>query len=258
MFDVAIIDEVCKATLPEILAPMIIARKAVLLGDPKQLPPVFCSEERQIIRQLEKCHLNRYMYIDSLFENSDKVLMLDKQYRMSNQIGEMISTLFYDGYLKNGRDEDSIDPLSWITYTPTQQWPTTQEENSEKPRIFNKDECIIIVDLVTEIRNSRPEITIGIITPYRAQTTLLREMIQQSDKIKIDTVDGFQGKERDVIIFSVTRTTGSYRFLADTRRLNVALSRAKDSIIIVGDTKYGENNALLSRIMQYSTVKKRK
>ena len=78
-------------------------------------------------------------------------------------------------------------------------------------------------------------------------------MIQQSDKIKIDTVDGFQGKERDVIIFSVTRTTGSYRFLADTRRLNVALSRAKDSIIIVGDTKYGENNALLSRIMQYST-----
>ena len=258
MFDVAIIDEVCKATLPEILAPMIIARKAVLLGDPKQLPPVFCSEERQIIRQLEKCHLDRYMYIDSLFENSDKVLMLDKQYRMSNQIGEMISTLFYDGYLKNGRDEDSIDPLSWITYTPTQQWPTTQEENSEKPRIFNKDECIIIVDLVTEIRNSRPEITIGIITPYRAQTTLLREMIQQSDKIKIDTVDGFQGKERDVIIFSVTRTTGSYRFLADTRRLNVALSRAKDSIIIVGDTKYGENNALLSRIMQYSTVKKRK
>ena len=69
-------------------------------------------------------------------------------------------------------------------------------------------------------------------------------------------VDGFQGKECDVIIFSVTRTTGSYRFLADTRRLNVALSRAKDQILIVGDVEYARENALLSEIVKYCTVKK--
>ena len=257
MFDVAIIDEVCKATLPEILAPLIIARKAILLGDPKQLPPVFCSEEREILRQLESCHLNRYMYIDTLFENSGTALLLDTQYRMSNQIGEMISTLFYDGILKNGRNEETEDSLSWVAYTPTRRWPTLQEENSDQPRIFNEDEGVIIADLVNEIQTVIPETTIGIITPYRAQATLLRKKIQPSENIKIDTVDGFQGKERDVIIFSVTRTDGSYRFLADKRRLNVALSRAKNKIIIVGDTEYAKRNGLLSEIMRYCTVKKR-
>ena len=255
MFDVAIIDEVCKATLPEILAPLIIAKKAILLGDPKQLPPVFCSEEQEIIHQLESCHLDRYMYIDTLFEKSSTVLLLDTQYRMSNRIGEMISTLFYNGNLKNGRDEDTADPLSWVSYTPTKRWPTLQEENSERPRILNEDERDIIVDLVTEIQTITPETTIGIITPYKAQATLLRKRIRQSENIKIDTVDGFQGKERNVIIFSVTRTAGSYRFLADTRRLNVALSRAKDRIIIVGDTEYAKGNELLAEIMNYCTVK---
>ena len=255
MFDVAIIDEVCKATLPEILAPLIIAKKGVLLGDPKQLPPVFCSEEREIIRQLERCHLDRYMYIDSLFESSNKVLLLDVQYRMSNQIGEMISTLFYDGLLKNGRNEDSIDPLSWITYNPNKQWPNPQEENRERPRIFNEDECEIIFDLVSEIQSTKPEMSIGIITPYKAQASFLRKTIKQSENIKIDTVDGFQGKECDVIVFSVTRTTGSFRFLADKRRLNVALSRAKDKIIIVGDIEYAGGNRLLSDIMNYCIKK---
>lgn len=254
MFDVAIIDEVCKATLPEILAPLIIARKAVLLGDPKQLPPVFCSEEREIIRQLERCHLDRYMYIDSLFESSNKALLLDVQYRMSNQIGDMISSLFYDGKLRNGRDEDSTNPLSWITYTPTNQWPNQQEENRERPRIFNEDEREIISDLVTAIQIAKPEMTIGIITPYKAQAALLRKTITQSEIIKMDTVDGFQGKECDVIIFSVTRTNGPYRFLADKRRLNVALSRARDRIIIVGCKEYAKGNNLLSDIMQYCTV----
>ena len=64
MFDVAIVDEVCKATLPEILMPLTIAQKAVLVGDPKQLPPVFCSEEIEVIRSIEKCNLQKYMYID--------------------------------------------------------------------------------------------------------------------------------------------------------------------------------------------------
>ena len=61
MFDIAIIDEVCKATLPEILSPLVISRKAILLGDPKQLPPVFCSEEQEIIRSIQNCNLNRFI-----------------------------------------------------------------------------------------------------------------------------------------------------------------------------------------------------
>jgi superfamily I DNA and/or RNA helicase len=195
------------------------------------------------------------MYIDNLFETSKATLMLDMQYRMSNQIGKMISKLFYGGHLKNGREEDSSEPLSWISYIPTKQWPEIQEERREKPRIFNEDECNIIADLIKKFQTSNSRMTIGIITPYKAQAIILRKKIRQSDALKIDTVDGFQGKECDVIIFSVTRTWGSYRFLADPRRLNVALSRAKDKIIIVGDIEYAKGSKLLSKIIKYCTIK---
>lgn len=256
MFDVAIVDEVCKATLPEILAPLLVSRKAILLGDPKQLPPVFCSEERSIIRQIKGCNLDRYMYIDSLFEKAGASHLLDTQYRMVNEIGTMISELFYNKNLKNGRDESSDNALTWISYTPTHQWPTKEEEIKDNPQIYNEDECSIISKLVTDELKANPEVTIGVISPYKAQTARLKAVIVNSENVKIDTVDGFQGKECNVIIFSVTRTTGSYRFLADIRRLNVALSRAKDKIIIVGESEYAKENPLLLKIMNYCTFKK--
>ena len=132
MFDVVIIDEVCKATLPEILMPLTIAQKAVLVGDPKQLPPVFCSEEIEVIRNIEKCNLQKYMYIDELFLQSKKVTVLDTQYRMTNQIGDLIGKLFYDGKLKNGRNVDIADGILWVDYAPTQMWPLTEESTDEK------------------------------------------------------------------------------------------------------------------------------
>lgn len=254
MFDVAIIDEVCKATLPEILTPLLVARRAILLGDPKQLPPVFCTEERNIIRQIDACNLDKYMYIDDLFKKSEAVVMLDTQYRMSLEISKMISTLFYEGKLHDGRNEKIHKSLTWVSYTPTQQWPELQEENNINPRIYNKDECSIISNLVNQMHESDCSLTIGIIAPYRAQVSLLKSRIKDNIKIKIDTVDGFQGKECDVIIYSVTRTSGSYRFLADPRRLNVALSRARDRIFIVGCTDYTNRNTLLSSIFKYCVV----
>ena len=256
MFDVAIIDEVCKATLPEILSPLIISKKAVLLGDPKQLPPVFCSEEQEIIRNIQDCNLNRFMYIDHLFDSCSNVCALDTQYRMTNQIGNMISELFYDGAIKNGRAEEKADCLTWVTYKPSKQWPLPQEEASDKPQIYNDDECKIINEILTKIIHENGlNITIAVIAPYRAQVASLRRVYKKTDNVKIDTVDGFQGKESDVVIFSVTRTTGSYRFLADKRRLNVALSRAKDKIYIVGEKNYAEKELLLRKIISKCHVK---
>lgn len=250
MFDVTIIDEVCKATLPEILSPLIISRRAILLGDPKQLPPVFCSEEKEIIRSIKNSNLDRFMYIDSLFSNGKNVSVLDTQYRMSNTIGQMISELFYGGSLRNGRNVDFENELTWITYSPSNDWPVFKEESSDKPRIYNEDECRIVADLVKEILNgSNHDTTVAVISPYRAQISFLRKTCITSDRVKIDTVDGFQGKESDVVIFSVTRTKGSYRFLADVRRLNVALSRSRDRIIIVGNREYAKSEPLLKIIM---------
>ena len=94
------------------------------------------------------------------------------------------------------------------------------------------------------------------ISPYRGQVGKLRKSLSKINNIKVDTVDGFQGKECDIVIFSITRTFGPYRFLADYRRLNVALSRAKDYIYIIGNVDYAKKNPLLNKIIKKFKVKK--
>ena len=239
MFDVAIIDEACKATLPEILAPLLIARKAVLVGDPMQLPPVFCSAERDVIDSIEGCNLYELMYIDELFKHGGCAITLDTQYRMVDEIGNLISNNFYDHGLINGRHEGRNDSLIWIDYAPTHDCPPRRFVRDGDTSVSNEDECRIIARLLEEIHAEEgSETRVAIISPYRAQVTMLRSMIGPFDNVAIDTVDGFQGKESDVVIFSVARTNGPFRFVDDRRRLNVALSRARDRIVVVGDLDY--------------------
>ena len=112
-----------------------------------------------------------------------------------------------------------------------------------------------MADLVKQLVNEdKKNTTVAVIAPYRAQVSFLRKACIDSDRVKIDTVDGFQGKESDVVIFSVTRTKGSYRFLADDRRVNVALSRARDRIFIVGNQEYAEKEPLLNMIIEKCRV----
>jgi superfamily I DNA and/or RNA helicase len=256
MFDVVIIDEVCKATLPEILAPLTIAQKAILVGDPKQLPPVFCSEEIEVIRSIEKCNLQSYLYIDDLFLKSPNTTLLDTQYRMTNRIGDLIGTLFYDGALKNGRNIDGDKDIIWVDYTPTELWPRYEVDSDESPKIFNLDECRIITGILNDLDRSIENFTsVAVIAPYRHQVVMLRRLLQNEHfnnlDVNVDTIDGFQGKECDVVVFSLTRTIGSFRFLADVRRLNVALSRARNKLYIVGNLSYATNHKLLKSIMEY-------
>lgn len=253
MFDVVIIDEVCKATLPEILMPLTISNKAVLVGDPKQLPPVFCSEDIEVINNIEKFSLQKYMYIDTLFGKTSNTVILDTQYRMEKKIGELISTLFYNGLLKDGRNVELRDNIRWIDYKPTHPWPEVEKVIDDKPIIRNLDECQIIRKELDKLENEAQKRTVAVIAPYKNQIYELKRIIPDYENIivTIDTVDGFQGKETDIVFFSLTRTVGSYRFLADSRRLNVALSRARDSIIIVGNREYAANHILLSKIMAY-------
>lgn len=255
MFDVVIIDEVCKATLPEILAPLTIAQKAILVGDPKQLPPVFCSEEIEVIRSIDKCNLQNYMYIDDLFLKSPQKTQLDTQYRMTNRIGNLIGSLFYDGALKNGRNVDG-DNIIWVDYTPTELWPRNEADSEESPKIFNLDECRIITSILKDLDRSVDSLTsVAVIAPYRHQVAMLRGLLQNEHfnnlDVNADTIDGFQGKECDVVIFSLTRTIGSFRFFADVRRLNVALSRARNKLYIVGNLSYAANHKLLKSIIEY-------
>lgn len=250
MFDVAIIDEVCKATLPEIMMPLLVSKKAVLVGDPMQLPPVFCSEEQDVIESIEGCNLRELMYIDELYRLGRGVVTLDTQYRMVDEIGSLISDAFYNHGLVNGRNEARDDSLTWIDYRPSCNCPPTRPASGEATSVSNEDECQIIAKVLEEIRAEEDVGTkIAVISPYRAQVTMLRNALDQSEDLSIDTVDGFQGKESDIVLFSVARTNGPFRFVNDNRRLNVAISRARNRVIIVGSLNYcKKRSSLLSAI----------
>lgn len=256
MFDLVIVDEACKATLPEVLAPLLIARKAIVVGDPMQLPPVFCSEERDVIDKIDGCNLREYMYLDELFRHADGVIALDTQYRMVDPIGDMISDVFYGGSLKNGRNESRDDSIIWVDYTPTKAWPLKEDIELDRTQIYNEDECRIISTILNEMLcDLDTDSEIAVISPYRAQVSLLRKQIQH-DHVVIDTVDAFQGKECDIVIFSMTRTSGPFRFIEDKRRLNVALSRARDKEVIVGSLDYCRRSPLLATVASFCRLQR--
>lgn len=213
-----------------------------------------------IIKKIEECKLQKYMYIDELFSGGNNVCTLDTQYRMADEIGNLISELFYDNVLQNGRNAVIKDSIQWVDYEPEMPWPVYHEEDGEKQKIYNLDECSIVSQILLQL-DSQPESNISsvaVISPYKAQVFKIRECVRKMQlrqlKVDVDTVDGFQGKECDCVLFSLTRTTGTFRFLADQRRLNVALSRARDYIIIVGNVEYASHSALLSRIIKKSKV----
>lgn len=149
-FDYVIIDEVCKATLPEILIPMTRAKKLVLVGDPKQLPPLFCRDEVELMNETDTTNLQNYQYIDRLFEITPKEIktFLNKQFRMTNEIGNIISQYFYkEEKLENGLNRSDPDSICWANYDTTQRWPTLIN-GKENIKIYNNDEVSVINQII--------------------------------------------------------------------------------------------------------------
>ncbi|QEF37231.1 hypothetical protein D2C77_01695 [Helicobacter pylori] len=130
-------------------------------------------------------------------------------------------------------------------------WINVEREHQlEKTSSYNKDQVQKIIELLEQINRAlnqrKIRKTIGIITPYNAQKRRLRSEVEKCgfknfDEIKIDTVDAFQGEEADIIIYSTVKTCGNLSFLLDSKRLNVAISRAKENLIFVGKKSFFEN-----------------
>ena len=248
LFDLAIIDECSKATLPEWIMAMSVAAKCLLVGDHKQLPPTFCSEESDALSELEEYQeqLIRDGVIDRIFVNAPEEMKgtLLTQFRMQPNIGEFISKEFYKGQLSHYQ-EQTVDPDSnfgWLTYKTPRLFPARTGDKV----LSNEIEVEIIkcklLDLAETNQLDRL-LDVAIITPYKAQKRALRDMVKKlklEDKllIEIDTVDAFQGKEASVVFFSFVRNNGSAQFYGDARRLNVALSRGKSHVYLVGHCQY--------------------
>lgn len=266
-FDLVIVDEASKALPAEILIPLNKAKKCVIIGDHKQLPPTLnkalTDEEELEIEDREYCETELFekSLFEKLFEEAPDYAkgMLKTQYRMPTSIGNMVSKFFYDEELENGEnctDKKSLFFEKNLNWLDTSKIKNNMEDDNKSP--FNLVEVKIIKDLIKSIRDKKIDSRIAVITPYKGQKREIKKaLIKENlmDKVFVDTVDSFQGDEADIVIFSVTRAKKKTEFFSKDARLNVAFSRAKKEFIIVGSIdyfvkKYGKESKL-SKIAEF-------
>ena len=251
-FDVAIIDEASQATIPSVLIPIAKAHRFILAGDHKQLPPTIISDRAW---ELEKTLFEELIRLYPF-----KSKLLNVQYRMNSLLMKFPNQEFYDNNLKSDLSVDDItinDIIDSKNYEKAMLFIDTSNINNNREKhlkdsksIINEAEAKISVRVADKYLNSGLEVDdIGIISPYADQVKLIQDMTP----VEVKTVDGFQGREKEVIIISTVRSNdgGNIGFLSDLRRLNVAITRAKRKLVIIGNRTTLENNKTYSRLIKF-------
>ncbi|MEW6348158.1 MAG: AAA domain-containing protein [Thermodesulfobacteriota bacterium] len=258
-FDRVIVDEAGQLDEPSALGPLALGKRVVLGGDHLQLPPVVQARSED---PAQPFGMERSLF-ERLFESgpAPRVSALTVQYRMNREVQDIPSRLFYGGSLVPSAEAARRRLSLNVGLAP----------NSEMTRILDPANPVVFVDVpgpdsgkarpeearkVAEIVEALllcgvPADQVGIITPYRAQQSLIRAgMPESAKKISVDTVDRFQGGEREVIILSLARSDNVTSFLADRKRLNVSLSRARSKLVLLGHGPVLDGHALFSAILE--------
>jgi hypothetical protein len=234
VFNVVVVDE---AAMCEEASSLVVLRpeteRMILVGDPKQLPATVFSAEAKGAGY-ERSLMERLQF------NGSGAVLLNLQHRMHPDISRWPNHQFYGGKLEDAPCTQSAPPRVWkgsshaFDFIHVDQGSESRDEGGS---IYNKTEAAVVEALISSVRKLSPDLSIGVVTPYRAQRGHL-ERVFSGKGVDVNTVDGFQGQERDVIIFTAVRTNngGNIGFLKDVRRMNVALTRAKRKLIVVGDS----------------------
>lgn len=273
-FDLCIVDEASKATATEMLVPLARGARWVLVGDSKQLPP-FQDEAMRNDKFLQQHDLRREEVAESLFGYLERtlpdgnVVSLTSQRRMVQAINDLIQACFYPDQELICRRKPSKrrfppvlkQPVTWIdTSQAANRRETVPESGIGR---FNKYECEIVNRLLRKLNKHLarrdPErkaarVTVAVITGYMDQVRMLERTMRPRSPgwthldIMLNTVDAFQGRQADMVVYSIARSNpfNHLGFLDQPPRLNVALSRGKDALVIVGDRAFcraiaGEN-----------------
>jgi superfamily I DNA and/or RNA helicase len=269
-FDLAVIDEAGQTTEPACWIPLLRSDRLVLAGDPFQLPPTVVSSEAAqqgfAVSMLERLMAAHGEQISR---------RLTVQYRMHEQIGAFSSAEFYEGTLAPDlsvadhvladlpgvtRDDFTASPLEFVD-TAGAGYDEELEPDGESR--LNPQEASMVQRRVSQLmEHGVAAHDIAVISPYAAQVRHLRDRLD-IEELEIDTVDGFQGREKEAVIISLVRSNdrGDIGFLADIRRMNVALTRARRKLIVLGDSAtigghpfYGRLLSHFETLAAYQTV----
>lgn len=265
-WDVVIVDEAAKITLAEVLVPLVSARRIVLVGDHKQLPPFLDSVTAE---QLEQTGLDPDEAKTSLFQHLfDHVLpethrgKMLTQSRMHPTIGALVSKLFYAGELRhNVAPEDRPLPSGRFNREHRVIFLGVRgvDERTLKGSRRNPQEAAEIVNVLEKLdedaTRAGQKLTVSVITPYKAQALDLEATVKRDwnslTSVRAGTVHSFQGRQSDVVIYSLVRTGAiEWRFLADPRLFNVAVSRARSLLVLVGDLDGAPATPLLKQLLE--------
>ncbi|GAA4828550.1 AAA domain-containing protein [Algivirga pacifica] len=265
-FSTVFIDEVAQALEPATWIPILKADRVVFAGDHCQLPPTVKSF------LAEKKGLGISLFEKVVKRHPGAVVMLEEQYRMNQQIMEFSNQEFYKGELKAHatvasqvlNKEGSKLLSTAVTFVDTVGGGYDDKRHPDSLSFYNEEEATLLVQtleqMLTELPEGETKPSIGLISPYRAQVSLLKELVLGSkvleewrEYIQVHSVDGFQGQEKDIIAISMVRSNaeGKLGFLNDTRRMNVAMTRARKKLLMIGDSATLSSHSFYQDLMEY-------
>ena len=276
LYDWVIVDEAARSISSELAIAMQSGTRILLVGDHKQLPPLYSDEHKNALARRLGISKRGEELDQALGSDFERVFLseygkqtcatLKTQYRMAPAIGSLVSACFYENVLENGKTDNDVPNIyfrlpekikSCVTWLDTTSLPNAYHEQGKSGSLSNRAEADVIIGILQDLANdetfmnSEPvqkcleknEQAIGVICMYGEQKKLIRKKFNERSwnddfrrLVKIDSVDSYQGKENRVIILSLTRhdKVCSTGFLHLPNRINVALSRAMDKLIIVG------------------------
>ena len=276
LYDWVIVDEAARSISSELAIAMQSGTRILLVGDHKQLPPLYSEEHKNALARRLGISKRGEELDQALGSDFERVFLseygkqtcatLKTQYRMAPAIGSLVSACFYENVLENGKTDNDVPNIyfrlpekikSCVTWLDTTSLPNAYHEQGKSGSLSNRAEADVIIGILQDLANdetfmnSEPvqncleknEQAIGVICMYGEQKKLIRKKFNERSwnddfrrLVKIDSVDSYQGKENRVIILSLTRhdKVCSTGFLHLPNRINVALSRAMDKLVIVG------------------------
>jgi ATP-dependent RNA/DNA helicase IGHMBP2 len=251
VFDVVVIDEAGQALEPACWVAILKAEKVVMAGDPFQLPPTVKSHEA------ERKGLTKTL-LEKAIERLPQISLLKTQYRMHKDIMSFSNLKFYNNALEA---HESVATRGLGGLFPSVEFIDTagcgyaEEESEENSSRSNPEEAQLLMRHYNQMKLDLSDInSVGVISPYRGQIDILSDLFNEEKKVTVNTVDSFQGQERDVIYLSLVRSNdrSEIGFLKDYRRMNVAMTRARMKLVVIGDSATLGNDSFYSDFLDFA------